>query len=267
MKKLKNSHIITFSVFLSLLVHLSFLILKGNKIVEIKQTNFHVPKIRIVGEETGKKERLIFVKQPTPKHKNNNKKSNPSLKDLSFSEFPIQQKALNVKAKEKKLTKLEINKKAIKRFLQTSRPGGIQSASQALKTLSDPINDVNIQLEVPKGIKEDELNKHELVYYSFQKRTVMAYVNSFHKELNSFEKSNPHLRFPLTRQKQSLAGRVIYDQNGDILRIETLKYTNISKLQDFFMNVLKNMNSLPNPPKEILENDQFAINFILSLNN
>ena len=126
---------------------------------------------------------------------------------------------------------------------------------------------MNIQLEVPKGIKEDELNKHELVYYSFQKRTVMAYVNSFHKELNSFEKSNPHLRFPLTRQKQSLAGRVIYDQNGDILRIETLKYTNISKLQDFFMNVLKNMNSLPNPPKEILENDQFAINFILSLNN
>ena len=30
--------------------------------------------------------------------------------------------------------------------------------------------------------------------------------------------------------------------------------------------VLKNMQTLPNPPEEIVENDKFAINFILNIN-
>ena len=101
----------------------------------------------------------------------------------------------------------------------------------------------------------------------FKKRTIIAYINSFQKELNEFELKNPHKRFPLTQNKQKMAGRVVYDKNGDILRIQTLEWSRISDLQNFFMNVLKNMSSLPNPPHEILEDDQFAINFVLVLNN
>ena len=108
---------------------------------------------------------------------------------------------------------------------------------------------------------------HELVFYSFRKRTAIAYVNSFRKNLNIFETKNAHLQFPLTKQKETIAGKLTYDKNGDILRIETLKYTQIKKLQDFFMDVLKDMNTLPNPPKEIINsNDQFVVNFILSIN-
>ena len=45
---------------------------------------------------------------------------------------------------------------------------------------------------------------------------------------------NPHLRFPLTNNKEKIAGKITYDKNGDILKIETLKWTDIARLQDFF---------------------------------
>ena len=121
-------------------------------------------------------------------------------------------------------------------------------------------------MEVPKGIPQDELNKYEQVFYSFQKRTVLAYINSFMHELNDFELQNPHLDFPIVQDPEQVAGKITYDHNGDILKIDTLKWSDEKKLQDFFMNVLKNMNSLPNPPKELLNKGTFAINFVLSLN-
>ncbi|MDP7320326.1 MAG: hypothetical protein QF441_06930 [Bacteriovoracaceae bacterium] len=217
-------------------------------------------KLRIVGEEKGKEKNLIYLEEA---NKNNTQKTKkPSLKQLAFKELPIQQKsAQNNPAT---LKSLDINNEKVKSFLKTPSPGSL-SAGQALQAMSD--TDIDIKLEVPKGVKEDELNKKELVFYSFQKRTVLAYVNSFQKELNDFERSHPHLRFPLTNDEQKLAGRVIYDKNGDILKIETLQWSQIEKLQTFFMRVLQNMSSLPNPPDEILDNDKFAINFVLTINN
>ena len=64
---------------------------------------------------------------------------------------------------------------------------------------------LDIKFELPFGVPEDELNARELVFYSFQKRTVEAYINSFIKELNDFKRKNPRTRFPLTKKKQILA--------------------------------------------------------------
>ena len=250
-----NNKPIQLFLIVSLIFHGIILVYESDKLPIISESSYTVPKIRIVGNQSGKEEKLSFIKMK--------KKNIPSLKDLSFNQLPIPN---NISPSPKKIKKLPIKKKDIKEFLKSS-PSGYLSAAQALRGLNDPINDVQIEMEVPKGIKEDQLNKHEMVFYSFQKRTVLAYINSFRKELNDFERKNPHLRFPLTESKQKLAGRVVYDKNGDILRIESLQWTDIAKLQDFFMHVLKNMNSLPNPPKEILEDEKFAINFILSLNN
>ncbi len=71
----------------------------------------------------------------------------------------------------------------------------------------------------------------------------------------------------MTSEKKVLSGRVIYDMNGDILRIQTQRLEDIAELKTFFLDVLNNMSSLPNPPEEIIENKQFAINFVLVLNN
>lgn len=222
--------------------------------------------IRTVGIKEGT-ENLIPIQR---------KKEKISAKDLSFS--PIENIALEkfekktrpgkaalLKKQNKKLNpKLSINNTKIKNFL-TDDPYNSTASSQ-LARLDDA--EVLFDLEVPKGVPEDELNKHELVFYSFRKRTALAYVNSFQKQLNKFETSNPHLRFPLTEQSETIAGKITYDKNGDILKIETLKYTQIKKLQDFFMEVLQDMSTLPNPPKEVInERDQFVINFVLSVNS
>jgi len=246
----------------SLITHILVIGLSLHDKQEKKQQHqFKIQNIRTVGQASAKKKNLFYLKT---KHKKT------ALKDLAFKDLPIpntnhmvakQSKSIK---KAPKFKRLKINNNQIKNFLKSS-PQGFQTSNQALRALN--ATDVNIALEVPKGIAQDKLNKHEMVFYGFQKRTVKAYIGSFQKELYSFEKSNPHLRFPITRSKQKLSGRVVYDKNGDVLRIETLQYTNIEKLQEFFMKVLKNMSSLPNPPKELLENEQFAINFVLTLNN
>jgi len=259
--------ILFYALTLSLMIHGALFLLKANipkfQLAQEEVRPLRIKSIRVVGDKSRNKKNLMFLKaKQKPVQK-------PSLKNLSFqrnSLSPLNSKEVqNSTLKKKKIFKhLNISKNQVKQFLKSPGPRHLPP-SQALNALGG--SDVNIQLEVPKGIPEDELNKHELVFYSFQKRTVMAYVNSFQKELNDFERANPHLSFPLSKEPQKMAGRVIYDKNGDIIRIETLRWSNIKRLQTFFMDVLKNMTSLPNPPKEILKNDQFAINFILSIDN
>ena len=156
-----------------------------------------------------------------------------------------------------------LNFESIKNFLTQDSSSTIpRSVSQHLGQ-----NQVLFDLQVPKGVPEDELNSAELVFYSFRKRTAITYINSFIKELNHFERTRPHLQFPLTKSPQLISGQITYDKNGDILKINTLRWSNITELQNFFMDVLKNMSSLPNPPKEIInENGEFVINFSLALN-
>ncbi len=127
-------------------------------------------------------------------------------------------------------------------------------------------SNVLVELEVPKGVPEDELNKYELVFYSFRKRTAINYVNSFYNELTDFSSSNPHLRFPMTQEQESMTGRITYDREGNVVRIRMLKWTNKEKLQDFFLHVLKNMNNLPNPPEVIIKDGQFHVYYSLTVN-
>lgn len=261
MRKIRNLTIfpiLLISITLHSLILLSHF--KINDKVSLEHHQFRIKNIRKIGEKVGSSENLLYLKKkkPTPK-------KTPKLENLAFTDLPIPSDKVE-KSKSKLIRTLDLNNSKVKDFLK-STPRGHLSPSQALQALND--TNVDIKLEVPKGIQEDELNKHEMVFYSFQKRTVLAYVNSFQKELNNFERKNPQLRFPLTSEKQKLSGRVVYDKNGDILRIETLKWSQIKKLQDMFMKVLNNMSSLPNPPKEIIDEDkeQFAINFVLTLNN
>lgn len=256
---------VTVSIILSLFIHAIIFI--GSQFdldfLELKnvQTERSVLKIRRVGEAQAARKDLLFMPQKQPKPQ----------QDLSFKQMAVpfdsvstSQSAVNKNQpkKMKLIRDFKLSEKEIKRIYQDNNQSQIPfNAQRAFEK-----TDIAIKLEVPKGIPEDELNKHELVFYSFQKRTVMAYINSFFKELNDFELKNPHLAFPMTRNKEKVAGRITYDKNGDILKIDTLKWSEVPKLQGFFMQVLQNMSSLPNPPKEIIRDDTFAINFVLTLN-
>ncbi len=265
-------------IFISLQIHIclfliiSFFNLLPEKVSVVSKTPLNIQSMRTIGKEDSLKRDLIYAKTKSKKMVKKKIKTKDlaffPLEDISLGKFQKKEtrpgkESLLKKKKTKNLKKLSINNSTIKDFLRTT-PGSNSSAQQLAK-----LDDTNVlfDLEVPKGVKEDELNEHELVFYSFRKRTAIAYVNSFQKNLNIFETQNPHLQFPLTKGPETISGKITYDKNGDILRIETLKYTQIQKLQNFFMEVLKDMNSIPNPPKEIINsNDQFVINFILSIN-
>jgi hypothetical protein len=218
---------------------------------------FNLKSIRRVGKKDGVKSLNILSE----------KKKTISLTDLRATQQDISQqvsKPKKLKKIKKAIESLKLSKTTIKDFLKVPSTDFI-SATKILNSLED--TDVVIDMEIPEGIAEDELNKHELVFYGFQKRTATAYINSFQKELNNFERTNPHLRFPLTASKQKISSRITYDKNGDILKIETVKWTDVKKLQSFFMDVLQNMTSIPNPPQQILKDDQFVINYVFTVNN
>jgi hypothetical protein len=71
----------------------------------------------------------------------------------------------------------------------------------------------------------------------------------------------------LTDDKQVLTGRLVFDQQGNLKQIKMVRWTNIDKLQTFFESVLKKLDSLQNPPKELwLKDGEFAIFVTLQVN-
>lgn len=270
---------IPFFIILSLTLHFSIIAILNSlnialsplEVSQNKTKPLKVLNIRSVGEKNGKKDYIPILKNSK---KSRLKKEKIKTKDLTFN--PLKSEAISkfkksrpgkaslLKNKKRKVnSKLSITNTRIKDFLTTD-PYSSPAAEQLAKLDQ---TDVLFDLVIPKGVPEDELNKHELVFYSFRKRTALAYVNSFQKQLNIFENKNPHLNFPLTSDPETIAGKITYDKNGDILKIETLEFTQITKLQDFFMNVLQDMSSLPNPPKEIInDSKEFVVNFVLEVN-
>jgi hypothetical protein len=226
--------------------------------------------LKTVGEKEAKKtENNIYLKpkassQPSTNSLSakqlapvfNTEQSNQNDKKVSRADDPSRL------VRPKAIKALSLNKKSVKSLLQGS--ANELSAKQFMDALGD--SDTMVKLEVPQGVKEDELNKHELVFYSFQKRTALNYVNSFYKKLNEFEMQNPHLKFPLTENKQKMVGRVVYDRQGNIIKINILEWSKVEKLQNFFIEVLKEMTSLPNPPEQILKDDTFTVFYALTVN-
>lgn len=127
--------------------------------------------------------------------------------------------------------------------------------------------DILVNLEVPEGVEPDELNKYEMMFYGFQRRTAINYINSFYKNLDTFQRENPHLNFPLTENKQVMTGRLTYDEKGNIKQIKMIRWSHEERLQGFFENVLKEMDVLHNPPQALWKkNGEFSIFFSFVVN-
>lgn len=128
------------------------------------------------------------------------------------------------------------------------------------------INDAVVSMEVPDGVEIDELNKYELMFYSFQRRTALNYANSIMKNLNKFSRENPHYKFD---QNSSIVmtARLTYDEFGNVKQIKMIRWTHIDKVQNFFEDVVKGIDQLHNPPKALWEKSgEFSMFFTLEIN-
>lgn len=204
-----------------------------------------------------------------------------SLQDLSATKAPVMAKAQpkmqrpgtrpEMTAETKKaISAISLKGSQIQDFAQSSN---VSRASSAASMSGDPRtrslsnSDILVNLEVPEGVNPDELNKYELMFYGFQRRTAINYVNSFYKNLDKFQRENPHLNFPLTDTKQIMTGRLTYDEKGNIKQIKMIRWSNVDRLQDFFVDVVKDMDTLHNPPQALWEKTgEFSIFFSFVVN-
>lgn len=262
------------AIFLSSIAHLVILNLKGAVAFKSKketaQHRFNIDSIRNVGEKNENDKNLVFV----PKQIKNNSEKTQTVKGKKLNLSDLQAQPPSVvqapnpvepqthSEKKKPIDALSLNNETIKTFMQNTPNAG--STGEYERAFGQ--SDVMVELEMPDGVPEDELNKAELVFYSFRKRTALNYVNSFYTELTDFNTQNPHLNFPMTENTESMTGRITYDKDGNIVRIKMLRWTDKDKLQQFFLQVLKNMNSLPNPPEIIIKDGEFHVYYSLTVN-
>ncbi len=125
----------------------------------------------------------------------------------------------------------------------------------------------NLHFEPPEGVSEDELNSVEKIFYSFQKRTFTTYVQSFLSTYQQKVINTPQLRNALSTEKHLLTGKIDFDKEGNIMRIKILRSSQSDEVHELFEETLKGINSLPNPPKDLVEKrEQFTIYYQLHIN-
>ena len=126
---------------------------------------------------------------------------------------------------------------------------------------------LDLKFETPEGITEDELNTIEKIFYGFQRRMILAYYYSLFTSYNKLLLSSPQLKNSLLKENQHLIGKIIFDHNGNIVRIKIIKWSSDDYIQELFEKTLKGIHSIPNPPRAFVEDDEeFTVYYHLKIN-
>tara|TARA_Y100000768_G_C23990989_1_gene692945 strand:- start:8753 stop:9592 length:840 start_codon:yes stop_codon:yes gene_type:complete len=271
---------IPFSVCLSLIVHgllFGFALLPDifPKDMIKMGTSAHKFKVSRIKSESPLESNLISPKAPQPKITpvpQINKKRDLSLKDLaaSFDSVSTSQAAPSKKPTNDK-PGLRSNSgnginylgKSVKQDLKMSQMNLIPPAVR--QQLQNTFSSIQVDRE---SADTDELNKDELVFYSFFNRVGEAYLHAFVEEINAYQKRYPSKKYslPFPEEPTEVMAEITYDENGDILRIKTLRWSDVGYFQDFFMNVMQALDALPNPPDELIKPDgTFSIKYSLKI--
>lgn len=236
--------------------------------------------LRKIGTKSGDKKIDSFASfrkfAPVKKDERQEKDAKPKPESLSLSDLSLAQPQNSpppqrpgtlpkiAQEKPKAISAISLKGKEIQEFMKSSPSSSVSGDPRASK-LSE--SDILVNLEVPEGVEADELNKYELMFYGFQRRTAINYINAFYKNLDKFQRENPHLTFPMTDSKQIMTGRLTYDEKGNIKQIKMIRWSNEDRLQDFFEDVLKEMDTLQNPPHALWKKTgEFSIFFSFVIN-
>jgi hypothetical protein len=165
----------------------------------------------------------------------------------------------------KEINAISLKSKEFKNLSKSFPSGGL--AISDMISSSQKINDAIVSIEVPEGVEPDQLNEYELMFYGFQKRVAINYVNSIIRNLNTFQKTHPHYRVP-SNSKITMTARITYDSEGNIMQIKMIKWTKLNEIQDLFEDIVKGIDQLHNPPKALWEkNNEFSMYYTLEILN
>ncbi len=247
-----------------------------------------VPKIRTIGKKDGSKRNSVLV---TPKDtakvasqamdpfkaaaamNNPAMKKSPPAKRLAQPDPTRQASAKRSEngalpyrpaTRPSALAQLTRGSQSVADAAASVRPGGQASA------VNSPLlskSQVNMQVEVPEGVAEGELNEYELKFYGFQKRMMEKYISAIMLQVRDFERRHPHKAL-VPEGKHVMTGRVTFDPQGNIKRIKMVRWSKADGLQEMFDEVLKAMDSVPNPPKLLWDKQgEFTVFYNLTVNN
>lgn len=174
-----------------------------------------------------------------------------SVNDLLSRKTPISQDKIN--QKKAKLLQRERTK------FKTSRQDTIAGVE------SDLLLNTGIEFESKKGTPIDELNSHELVYYSFRNRSAIQYKNAIVKNMNILKQSNPRLFLRIKDTIHNMKGKISYDREGNVMNIRVLQWSDSDEIQDFFVQALRDIRAIRNPPQGILDDRGFRATYELKL--
>jgi hypothetical protein len=266
--KLKiNFPVILFTV---LLMHVFFFSLKG--IPEINLTFFKeeptILKIRQVKTSRVEHSQIKPVDSVFQKEPKTHPKALTSLKDLSadrsmeLAKVPRPGTRPDVLPAKKAINAISLRGKEFSDYAKSSSGGfSISGLDSGINKVSDAV----VSIEVPDGIRPDELNEYELMFYSFQKRTAINYAHSILKNLDKFNKRYPN--YKLTENSRiMMTARLTYDEKGNVKQIKMLRWTHVDEMQNLFEDVVKGIDQLHNPPKALWQKQgEFSMFFSLEI--
>jgi hypothetical protein len=126
---------------------------------------------------------------------------------------------------------------------------------------------LNVLVEPPEGVDESQLNKSELKYYAFHKRMMERYISALIVQARKYENKYP-IRMLMPEGIHTMTGRATFDQDGNIKQMKMIRWTEADKLQAMFEDVMKMMDTIPNPPKDFIEKSgDFTVFYSLIINS
>lgn len=246
---------------------------KRQKTFKIRKiTRKELKKIRTVGVKNGKKtfsKKLPKGNQPRKKKKLSITSLKPivkpSTKIVKIKDFDFSKISGSVK-KRLSFSGIETTTKYVRKEHRISETylNHLSLSPDNAKVLRK--SGLNISFDPPEGVKLDELNSLEKIYYSFQKRTWEVYVQSFLQTYERLSLEKPRIKRRFDNEMHVMSGKILFDKDGNIISIKIIRSSTDDDLHELFEETLKKINSLPNPPKDLVEREgNFTIYYQLKI--
>jgi hypothetical protein len=161
-------------------------------------------------------------------------------------------------------------KEAVQNYLQQNslRHQKIKEyASHAQENQLLKSTQLNFHFSAPEEFDRGDFNELDKVLYSFKKRMYVSYINSLIKSYDQILLEKPLIKKSLREERHVLTGKILFDREGNIVKINILKSSLSDEVHSLFESTLTGIHSLPNPPKMLIERkDNFTVYYQLSIN-